>query len=131
MHEMKKLTLVFLALALVLGAAVSCRQVEKIYVKDKLEALLEDIEANYKTYTDEKWDEISDQWEKLIDDYEDNYDDYSAEDRKEISEMIGRYAAVSVKAVANELSGSVEEIAGMLGGFFGSLKESLDSLNSK
>lgn len=117
-----------LAFAILAGTAVSCRQTEKFLLKEKLEALLDDVEDNYQTFSSEKWDEISDQWEDLIDKYEDDYDDFSAEDRKEINEMIGRYAAVSVKAMANELKGSVDDIAGVLGGFFGSLKESLDSL---
>lgn len=71
---------------------------------------VQDVEANYKHYTQEQWDDANAAYERICNEFKEQKMTLSKEERNEFRELQGRYAAVVAKGAIEGVTESVEEI---------------------
>ena len=77
---------------------------------DELQNLVTEVQAEYKTYTQEDWRGVNEAYEALLIDME-QYD-YTTEQRKQIGRLKGQYEALVMKYTFTNLPNMLEEAAG-------------------
>ena len=70
---------------------------------DKLEALVEETEENYKDYTSEDWKDKAAEFKEISEALE--KEELSKEEKQKCAELIKRYGVVAAKGSANMLKG--------------------------
>lgn len=102
----KLLTILSMAVAILLVA--SCYMTSPVAT---LRIHVQDVEANYKHYTQEQWDDANAAYERICNEFKQQKMTLSKEERNEFRELQGRYAAVVAKGAIEGVTESVEEIA--------------------
>ena len=98
----------------VLAACAAILLVASCYMTSPVATLrihVQDVEANYKHYTQEQWDEANAAYERICNEFKQQKMTLSKEERNEFRELQGRYAAVVAKGAIEGVTESVEEIA--------------------
>lgn len=102
----KLLTILSMAVAILLVA--SCYMTSPVAT---LRIHVQDVEANYKHYTQEQWDDANAAYERICNEFKQQKMTLSKEEKNEFRELQGRYAAVVAKGAIEGVTESVEEIA--------------------
>lgn len=98
----------------VLAACAAILLVASCYMTSPVATLrihVQDVEANYKHYTQEQWDDANAAYERICNEFKQQKMTLSKEERNEFRELQGRYAAVVAKGAIEGVTESVEEIA--------------------
>lgn len=114
---MRKIISMCMALVVMLGLT-SCNPSESAI--NKLESLVNKIEANHETFTDAEWVEAAESFEIIVEEL-DNYA-FTEEELKEIGRMKGKcmgyFTKQSIKNFEKELEEISSELEGGFEGFF-------------
>ena len=98
----------------VLAACAAILLVASCYMTSPVATLrihVQDVEANYKHYTQEQWDDANAAYERICNEFKQQKMTLSKEERNEFRELQGRYAALVAKGAIEGVTESVEEIA--------------------
>ena len=98
----------------VLATCAAILLVASCYMTNPVASLrihVQDVEANYKHYTQEQWDDANAAYEQICNEFKQQKMTLSKEERNEFRELQGRYAAVVAKGAIEGVTESVEEIA--------------------
>ena len=104
---MKKFLSLLLAALCAALLTVSCSPVS---LSAHMRLFVSDVEANYKHYSQEQWDEANATYARLCDEFKTKKLTMSQEEKNEFREYQGRYAAVVAKAAVEDVQESVQEI---------------------
>ena len=107
---MRKLFVTVLSFVL-LFAVTACNRTPL----ERFEAIVEDVEANYESYTPEDWDAIEERLQAIDDDLEQS--ELTEEELREMGRLNGRLAACATKAAMKQLGSAFGDMAAGLGGF--------------
>ena len=107
---MRKLFVTVLSFVL-LFAVTACNRTPL----ERFEAIVEDVEANYESYTPEDWDAIEERLQAIDDDLEQS--ELTEEELREMGRLNGRLAACVTKAAMKQLGSALGDFASGLGGF--------------
>ena len=105
---MKRIISFVLAACAALLLALSCSMTNPVA---SMRIHVQDVEANYKHYTQEQWDDANAAYERICNEFKQQKMTLSKEERNEFRELQGRYAAVVAKGAIEGVTESVEEIA--------------------
>lgn len=126
---MKRITVLFSVIMFTL-AIVACSG-PQTPVKE-LRELVNEVEMNYKSYTEDDLDRIMDRLDAL--DKEFAKYEYTDEEQREIGRLNGRLSAyltkVTVRNLGSILGNFAEEIGGGMEGFFSAFDEDVDGIDT-
>lgn len=63
----------------------------------RMNDFVDNVEQNYKSWTEEDWDRSAEKYAKLLEEYKQNYDSYATEETAAINKAIGRYNGILIK----------------------------------
>ncbi|MBP5337461.1 MAG: hypothetical protein J6Y63_08170 [Bacteroidales bacterium] len=104
---MKRIALLLLAGLAALLMASSCAPIS---VSAEMRILANDVEANYKHYTQEDWDRANSYYKQYCDEYRTKKLTMSQEEKEEFREAQGRYLALVAKGAVEGVTESIQEI---------------------
>lgn len=104
---MKRIALLLLAGLAALLMAASCAPIS---VSAEMRILANEVEANYKHYTQEDWDEANMYYKRYCDEYRTKKLTMTKEEKEEFREAQGRYLALVAKGAVEGVTESVEQI---------------------
>ena len=107
---MRKLFVTVLSFVL-LFAVTACNRTPL----ERFEAIVEDVEANYESYTPEDWDAVEERLQAIDTDLEQS--ELTEEELREMGRLNGRLAACATKAAMKQLGSALGDFASGLGGF--------------
>ena len=82
---------------------------------EKYKAVVEDVEANYESYTPEDWNAVEERLQAIDADLEQS--ELTEEELREMGRLNGRLAACATKAAMKQLGSAFGDMAAGLGGF--------------
>lgn len=123
---MKKLFFASLTFALVIGFT-SCDSSQSAI--EDLETLLNEIEANYQTYTDEDWENMSLSYSAIEEELAKH--EYTDEELKEIGRLKGRCMGYLTKQSLKDLEKQIKDLTKELEGGIEGFLEVLSNDNNK
>ena len=110
---MKKLLL----LAMVVVLAASCTET----LPSRFTRLADNVESQWKDFSQDQWEKANAQFEKLFKEYTDNYSTFKPSEKREINAAIAKYSAAALKSGLSDISSEIN-------GIIGNLPDSIDNL---
>ena len=93
---------------------------------DRLNAHIENVEKNYKTYSSEDWEQANLEFEAIVAQLEENYETMTIEEREVALKAIGRYYGLAAKQgfedAAQEFQKIYESLPSLIDGFMDAFK---------
>ena len=111
----------YLAVAMCAFALSACSS-----LPEKIVDFVEDTESKCDSFDEKDWETNQKEYEALINDLQENYDSYTDEEKKEVGRSIGRYTKLVMKKGMKQLEDLGKNFAPAIDGFFESLTEDED-----
>ena len=102
---MKKIVLLFVSALLVLSSCNGWKQ-----VPNRLEKLVDKIEARGDDFSEEDWNKVSAEYDEIIQQYSDHQDKYTLDESKRVVKAVGRYHALVIKRGFKNAASFVNDI---------------------
>ena len=98
----------------------------------KFDQYVDEVEKNYKNWTDEDWEISKEKYRKLLEEYETNYESLTQEERDNINKAIGRYHGILLKngfkKVDESINGFIDRLPSMFEGFMSAFEEEMENI---
>ena len=115
---MKQINVILVALFYCM--LLSCSPSNKKSI-DRLNAHIEKVEKNYKTYSVEEWEQANLEFEAIVTQLEENYETMTIAEREIALKAIGRYYGIATKQgleyAAQEIQSVFESLPSLVDGF--------------
>ena len=123
---MKHLFAALLA-ALTVVLAASCNLVP---LPQRMDKFVDNVEKNYTNYTQDDWDAANEKFEALCNEYQQNKGSLTQDQIKQVRSAMGRYAGLALRAGAESITGTIQEIGEELPGLLQGVKDFLEELGN-
>ena len=121
---MKHLFAALLA-ALTVVLAASCNLVP---LPQRMDKFVDNVEKNYTNYTQDDWDAANEKFEALCNEYQQTKGSLTQDEIKQVRSAMGRYAGIALRAGAESITGTIQEIGDELPGLLQGVKDFIQEL---
>ena len=116
----------FIALLAVLFVA-SCNLVP---LPERMDKFVDNVEKNYTNYTQEDWEAANEKFEALCNEYQEKKGSLTQDQIKQVRSAMGRYAGIALRAGAESITGTIQEIGDELPGLLQGVKDFIQELGN-
>ena len=117
--------IVVLMVAVAALLAASCNLVP---LPQRMDKFVDNVEKNYSNYSQEDWEAASEKFEALCNEYQQNKGSLTQDQIKQVRSAMGRYAGIALRAGAESITGTIQEIGDELPGLLQGVKDFIQEL---